>query len=65
MHCVYFERSKFLIRLIGIQGYCTFLKADIKKCTKVGYPPYICCKSSNGIVFDSCAVQLRMTTKDK
>jgi hypothetical protein len=65
MECSYYRKAKFLKRFIGIQGYCTFHKIDIKICNKASYYPYICCKGAKGEEFNNCAVQLRITVQGK
>lgn len=61
MECTHFKKSNLLKRLIGIKGYCTFHKTTIKQYKKVNYHPYVCCRGTNGVEFENCAVQLRLT----
>lgn len=63
MECSYFKKANFFKRLLGSQGYCTFHQADIKQSSKITYHPYICCKGTNGEVFNDCPIQFRMSKR--
>ena len=63
MDCKYFIKSGFFKRLLGIQGYCSLNKTNIRQHITTSYQPYVCCKSTKGQTFDNCEVDLRFTEK--
>jgi len=65
MVCKYFTKHGLFKRLLGIEGYCSFYKLNIRQHITTGYQPYVYCKSTKGQTFDKCEVELRFGEKDQ
>ncbi|NTV89641.1 MAG: hypothetical protein HGA22_04665 [Clostridiales bacterium] len=59
MECTSYRKAGLFKRLRGIKGYCTSKETDIRQCSRINYPPYVCCRGTNGELHEGCVEKIK------